>query len=183
MDNSNSSRTINEMIDDMQNILENHKDGIFGSKFPKDEILQIIENIRYELPREINQAQRIVNKADDIIKDAHIAAQDKIKAAEDEIERMSMETEIVRIANENADAILYDAENRKADMENGAINYSYQMLDNTLKKIQRVSNNLDDIIRNFNKMADDVQRYLDKELEAINEEKEVLSNYFDRENL
>lgn len=161
--------SVYELLENLEDVVEKAKQVPLSSsvKVSREEIFEIIENIRLALPQEIKQAQRIVHNSESIIDNAHASANNIINSANDTAEKMTMEHEITKRAREEAEAIITDARNKAEDMRMGAIEYADQMLENTENQIKAVFDN-------FSKRSNNILDYLSKETDAIFGEREAL---------
>lgn len=153
---------ITAMLDEIDDILETSKPVRFSSKVAvdADEILDIIENIRFNLPEEVKQAQRIIDNSDKIIKDANNKAMSIIKEAEKEAEKLTADHEIIKMAKEQASAIMDDAKSTARSMRIGAVEYADELL---AKTEQAIKESLDVMTRN----ARETENILSKEIDII----------------
>lgn len=161
--------SIYTLLDTLEDIVENAKAIPLTQKVgvSKDELFDIIGEIRLNLPGEIKQAQRIVHGSEKIIDEANSKANTIIRDAEAHAEKMTLEHEITKRAREEAEAIMLDARNKAESMRIGAIEYADQMLANTDAQIKSV-------LDNFTKRANNVQDFLASESDAIYGERQEL---------
>lgn len=161
--------SINDLLDALEDAIESAKAIPLTQKVSvsKDELFNIIGEIRLHLPGEIKQAQRIVHNSEKIIDEANSKANSIIRDAESNAEKMTLEHEITKRAKEEADAIMMEARTKAEDMRVGAIEYADQMLSNTEKQIRGV-------LDNFAKRSDSIQDFLNTEAEAIYGERQEL---------
>ena len=176
MDNS-----FNGLIEELEDVIEKAKAIPLSQRvsIDKNEVYDIISQIRLNIPAEIQQGQRIVAKANKFINDANIKASQIIRDAEAKAEKMTMDKEIVKRAQEQADAILADAnENARnildraneesKNMRMDSMKYADEILNNTLQCIQVVLNN-------YQKNSSKFDEYLSSEMDAILAERQELS--------
>lgn len=161
--------SIYSLLDTLEDIVENAKAIPLTQKVSvsKDELFEIIGEIRLNLPGEIKQAQRIVHGSEKIIDEANSKADSIIRDAEARAERMTLAHEITKRANEEAEAIMLQARNKADSLRVGAIEYADQMLANTETQIKNV-------LDNFTKRANNVQDFLSQEADAIYGERQEL---------
>jgi archaeal/vacuolar-type H+-ATPase subunit H len=161
--------SIYSLLDTLEDIVENAKAIPLTQKVSvsKDELLELIGEIRLNMPGEVKQAQRIVHGSEKIIDEANAKANSIIRDAESNAEKMTLEHEITKRAKEEAEAIMADARNRAEDMRIGSIEYADQMLANTEAQIKNV-------LDNFTKRANNVQDFLATESDAIYGERQEL---------
>lgn len=163
--------SIYSLLDTLEDIVENAKAIPLTQKVSvaKDDLFEIIGEIRLNLPGEIKQATRIVNGSEKIIDEANAKANSIIRDAEAEAERMILDHEITKRAKEEAEAIMMEARAKAENMRIGSIEYANQMLENTETQIKS-------ILDNFTKRANGVQDFLNTELDAIYGERQELRN-------
>ncbi|MGN1318145.1 MAG: hypothetical protein ACI4VF_03955 [Lachnospirales bacterium] len=161
--------SIYSLLDTLEDVIENAKPYPLMQKVAvsKDELFDIIGEIRLNLPGEIKQAQRIVHSSEKIINEANAKANTIIRDAEANAERMTLEHEITQRAKEEAEAIMTKARNEAEALRLGAIEYADQMLANTDAQIKSV-------LDNFTKRANNVQDFLATESDAIYGERQEL---------
>lgn len=90
------------LLETIEDMLENSKTLPFTNKavLDKEELLDIIKEIRLKLPEELKQAKVIKEEHDRIIEKANEEAQDIVKEAENRIISMIDEHEITKKAYE-----------------------------------------------------------------------------------
>ena len=100
----------------------------------KEELLEIIQEIRLKLPTDLEQAKWIKAERQNIINDARKEAEEIIKAANDKLVAMVDENEITKKATQAASEIM-DSANAEA---NAAKESSYQYADYLLENVENV---------------------------------------------
>ena len=100
----------------------------------KEELLEIIQEIRLKLPTDLEQAKWIKAERQNIISDARKEADEIIKAANDKLVAMVDENEITKKATQAASEIM-DSANAEA---NAAKESSYQYADYLLENVENV---------------------------------------------
>lgn len=94
-----------------------------------DKCLDIISDLRINLPDDIKDAERIVADKNGIIGDAEREAERIVAEAERRYDEMLSEHEITRKATEQAEAIIAQANAEAQDIRLGAIGYADEVLD------------------------------------------------------
>jgi cell division septum initiation protein DivIVA len=89
----------------------------------RDEILEIVDAARNELPEEIKQARWIVRDREELLTKARRDAEAVIEKAHAERNWMVSETEVARTAREEAERLLDDANERARQMRLEAEDY------------------------------------------------------------
>ncbi len=96
-----------------------------------DQLREILEDIRGNLPGELRQARAIVADRGDIIAKAKEEAEAHIRKAEEKAVQLVSQEEIVKQAQEKANEILNQAHQRARDMRKGAYDFSEDALHQT----------------------------------------------------
>ena len=139
MEENERGNEINEMLELMEDILEESKPVILSSKVQvdKDEMFDLIKDIRLRLPNEIQQSKWVVKDKTKILSQAQMEADMIVEEAHDIVKRMTMEHEITRLAQEEADRILHAARLDAREMHLGAVEYA----ESVLKEVEGNLNN------------------------------------------
>jgi vacuolar-type H+-ATPase subunit H len=138
---------------DILNLLERIEDIIEdASKLPlsskvmvdKEEVLEVINEIRLKLPDEINRASWVAKERQRILNEAQSEADELIGKVREQQNHLIEENEITRLAKSHANQLLQEAEQKANEMKMGAYNYS----DEILSKLQEKIGEINDIIEN-----------------------------------
>lgn len=134
---------------DILNLLERIEDIIEdASKFPlsskvmidKDEVLEVINEIRLKLPDEINRASWVAKERQRILNEAQSEADELIGKVQQQQKILIEENEIARSAKNYANQIIQEAEHRANEMKSGAYTYSDEILSKLQEKIRQINN-------------------------------------------
>lgn len=109
---------------------------------PADQLRDILDDIRANLPSELRQAQAIVADRGEIVTNAKREAEDIIRNAEDRARQMVSEEEIVLAARQKANEILISAQQHSRDMRKGANDFADDVLKSTEDLLTRQVNDL-----------------------------------------
>lgn len=122
-----------DYLDMIEDILESAKSFPFSNKISvdKENLLDIIGEIRLNMPNEIRQAQRIISDHDKIIKEANDKALLMIKEAERQCEKMANDHEVYKKAVEKANELLDEAKQSARDVRINAMCYADEILSKT----------------------------------------------------
>jgi cell division septum initiation protein DivIVA len=114
------------LIDKLDDLIHNAKTVPLTDtvRIEKEEIYDILDQMRASIPEEIKQARWIVKERQDMLAEAKREAERLIQEARDKAEEIASREEVVRIAHEQSDAILGEAEARAGEMSTGAIDYA-----------------------------------------------------------
>lgn len=133
---------------DILNLLERIEDIIEeASKFPlsnkvmidKDEILEVINEIRLKMPDEINRASWVAKERQRILNEAQSEADELIEKVKEQQKYLVEENEITRQAQKYANQLVEEAERKANEMKIGAYNYSDEILSKLQEKINEIN--------------------------------------------
>jgi len=98
----------------------------------REEIYDILDQMRATIPEEIKQARWIVKERQEMLAEAKREAERIIKEARDQRERLVSQEEIYRQAERAAEEIVEEARDREREIRLGAEDYADEIL-NTLE--------------------------------------------------
>ena len=153
------------LLETLEDILERSKTVPFTDKgiVSKNEILDIIKEIRLKLPDELKQAKWIKEERERIIEEARKDAEDIVKEAENRIISMIDEHEITKQANEKKKEIIATANDMYREYENNANIY----VDGVLKDAEETLVKLCEVINS-------VEMNIQSRIETVKEERKQL---------
>ena len=124
------------LLDELEEYLEGAKTVPFTNKCiaDKEDILDIIKEIRLKLPDELKQAKWIKEERNRILVEAQKEAEGIVKEAENRIISMIDEHEITRKAYEQKAQIIETANEMSREISKGTEDYA----DNILEKVESV---------------------------------------------
>lgn len=148
---------ISKLIEDLEIYIEDSKKALLSNNIvvDKEVIFKFIEDIRLNIPSEIKQAQRLVDNCDKIINEANMKATSIIKNAEEKAEKLTMEHEITKMAKEQAEIIMEEANVTSKSIRLGAVKYADEIIENA-------ENSIKETLDIFVKQASQVEDYLTK---------------------
>ena len=122
------------LLENIEDILEKSKGVPFSNKVlvDKEEILEIISELRLKLPEELKQAKWIKEERQRILVEAQKEADDIVKEAENRIISMIDEHEITKKAYEKKAEIIETANDMSREISKGTKDYA----DNVLNGIE-----------------------------------------------
>lgn len=140
---ANNNSRLEQLIDDIYEFVDTCKSTALSSNrivVPKDELLDLLDELRLRTPEEIKKYQRIVANRDAIINDAENKAALIIAEAEAKANKLISESEImgkaynqanelVRQANEEANRISEQVKKSADEITSGAFAYTNDLLD------------------------------------------------------
>lgn len=127
-------------VDDLEDIVETSSTIPLTGKImvEKEEILDILENLRRDLPLELTEATQIRKDKDLIIKDAHKEAGKIIQGAKAQADQLVAEDELVRKANARAQELMDTANEESNQIRTGARDYADKLLEQTQVQLSDV---------------------------------------------
>ena len=138
---------------DILNLLERIEDIIEdASKFPlsskvmidKEEVLEVINEIRLKLPDEINRASWVAKERQRILNEAQNEADELISKVTAQQKALIEDSEITRQAKKYANQLIQEAEQKANEMKSGAYDYSDEILSKLQEKIRDINNIIED---------------------------------------
>lgn len=122
------------LLETLEDILERSKGVPFSTKcvVDKDEVLEIIKEVRLKLPDELKQAKWVKEERQRILDEAQREADSIVKEAENRIISMIDEHEITKKAYEQKNRIIENANDMAREISNGTKAYA----DNILAGVQ-----------------------------------------------
>jgi hypothetical protein len=135
-----------ELLDQIEEIIENGTNVPFtGGKciVNRDEVLEILQEIRLRLPEDMKQAKRIVEEKSRILAEAQQEAENIINNAESRIAALVDEHEITKKAYEQAEVIISNAKKNAREIRLGTREYA----DSILGKVEEILEDTLDVIK------------------------------------
>lgn len=126
------------LLETLEEVLENSRNLPFSSKgvVDKNEMLDLIKEIRLKLPDELKQAKWIKEERQRILVEAQKEADDIVKEAENRIISMIDEHEITRKAYEQKAEIIETANEMSREISKGTKDYADSILQNIETALQ-----------------------------------------------
>ncbi|MBQ9030767.1 MAG: hypothetical protein IJ106_04850 [Parasporobacterium sp.] len=151
----------------------------------KDEIADLLDDLRQNIPDEVRKYQRIIANRDAIIRDAQDKADEMIRKANEMTSTLVSEHEIMQQAFREANQVMENA-NRQAEMilENATAEANdikasaVQYTDESLGNIQDILNTA---IEGLTVKYDGVMRSLESSLEVASKDRQALRAFYSQE--
>ena len=133
------------LLETIEEILENSRKVPFVHKniVDKDEIIELVQEIRLKLPDELKQAKWVKEERTRIIQEAKKEGEDIVKEAENRIIAMIDEHEITRKAYDEKQRILDSANEMAKEMSEGTKEYADTILAEIEGTISSLKDNID----------------------------------------
>jgi vacuolar-type H+-ATPase subunit H len=96
----------------------------------REEIYDILDQMRSTIPEEIKQARWIVKERQEMLAEAKAEAERLVAEAQERAENLANEQEVVRLAEKTAQQIVEDAREREREIRLGAEDYADEVLGN-----------------------------------------------------
>ena len=94
----------------------------------REKALDLIEEIKAQLPAEMAEAKRLVSARDEFIRNAKNEAESVRKMAEERARKMVEEQEVVRAAKARAEEMIATADNKSRELRRAANEYVAESL-------------------------------------------------------
>jgi len=122
------------LIDKLDDLVHNARQLPIGGqvRVDKEEIYDILDQMRATIPEEIKQARWIVKERQEMLAEAKKEAERIIKDARERQEQLVGEEEVTKQAERAAEDIIEDARTREREIRLGAEDYADEIL-NTLE--------------------------------------------------
>ena len=119
------------LIDKLDEIVNNARPMPMTDKvmIDREEIYDILDQMRTTIPEEIKQARWIVKERQEMLAEAKTESDRIVKEANEQAERLVSEEEVVKMAERNAAQIMEDARAREREIRLGAEDYADEVLE------------------------------------------------------
>lgn len=164
--------TILELLNLLEDLLEQSSTMPFTGKVMvnRDELLDIITDIRLKLPNEIKQSKWVLEERNKILIDAQKEADTIIKEGGSAVNKLVDEHEITKLAKVSSEKIIAEAKYTAKEMRLGAIEYA----DEVLALMQTTMN---DSMESTNKQSQEMLALMEN---VINASKEAIYNQIEK---
>jgi vacuolar-type H+-ATPase subunit H len=149
-----------DYLDDIEEVLESSKSLPFTNKISveKERVLDILNEIRLNLPDDIRSAQRILGDHDRIVAEAERKSQGILEAAENEAKIRTNNHEIFRRASDQASETVEEAKKNARDLRLNAMDYADSMLKDAEEQVKEYRANMEQqhkkVMDYFNQLID-----------------------------
>ena len=96
----------------------------------REEIYDLLDQMRSTIPEEIKQARWIVKERQEMLAEAKQEAERLLSEAQERAEKLAADTEVVRLAEKNAQQIMEDGRDQERQIRLGAEDYADEVLGN-----------------------------------------------------
>lgn len=129
-----------ELVDELEELVETASQVPLTGKVmvDREEVLEILNDLRSEVPAEVAEAAKITKNKDSILNDAKVEAERMLELAKSKAEEYINEDELVIKANERADEVLKNASEESVQIREGARDYADSLLENTQVNLSEI---------------------------------------------
>lgn len=161
--------TVLQLLDELEELLDQSRAMPFSNKVTvdKDEIYDIIQEIRMRLPNEIKQSKWVIEERNKILIDAQKEADEILNDTKQRAGRLVEEHEVTKMAYEQATAIIEDGKKTSREMRLGAVDYADQVLAITEDRLQ-------EMLAEFQKENQKTMEFFSSKLNTIYENRQEL---------
>lgn len=133
------------VLETLEDLVEKSSGVPFSGKclVDREEVLEIIKEMRLKLPDDIKQAKWVKEERQRILLQAQKEANDILKDAENKIASLVDEHEITKKAYEQANEIIAGAQKNAREIRLGAREYA----DSVLNKVEEILTDANDVIK------------------------------------
>ncbi len=148
------------LIDEIEDIVETAGSLLLTSKVlvQKEELLDIISELRIKLPDEIKQAAWIKEERERIISEANKDAEQIIKETRLKLEELVSKEEVLKEANERAKDIMNKAQIASTNLKRSSLEYSDKLLMNAQENLKDMITTLNENRTELRKMSASVSQ-------------------------
>jgi hypothetical protein len=120
------------LIDKLDDIIHNARSVPLTDSvmIDREEMYDILDQMRSTIPEEIKQARWIVKERQEMLAEAKQEAERVLSEAQERADRLASDTEVVHLAERNAQQIMEDARERERETRLGAEDYADEVLGN-----------------------------------------------------
>lgn len=132
--------TVMKLLDEIEEVLDQSRAVPFSSKVnvDKEEIYDIIAEIRTRLPNEIKQSKWVLEERNKILIDAKKEADAIVKSTQEQVAKLVEDHEVTKQAYERANEIVEESKKTAKEMRIGAIEYADEVLSMAEKNLKNM---------------------------------------------
>ena len=118
--------TVLKLLEELEQVVDEGRSSPFSNKVQvdKDEIFEIIDEIKMKLPNEIKQSKWVIEERNKILVDAQKEADEMLKEAEVRLGKLVEEHAVTKKAYEQAAEVMDATKKSAKEMRLGAIEYA-----------------------------------------------------------
>ena len=134
--------TVIDLLNELEEVLDNSRAVPFSNRVSvdKEELYEIITEIRMKLPNELKQSKWVIEERNKILIDAQKEADEIVKNAEERVKRMVDENEVTKMGYEEAVENVDSAKKTSKAMRIGAMEYAEEVLGTAQDRLRELKN-------------------------------------------
>lgn len=143
-----------KLLDELEEIIESSPNVPLSGKalMDREELLEILKEIRIVLPDEIKQAQWIKQERNAILEEAQNEADSLMGQAKEHVQSLIENDTIVKESSKKAEGILQKAEETAREISRGSLTYADGILEKLQSDLSSVMEALEDNRRELHEM-------------------------------
>ena len=137
--------TVLKLLEELEQVVDEGRSSPFSNKVQvdKDEIFEIIDEIKMKLPNEIKQSKWVIEERNKILVDAQKEADEMLKEAEVRLSKLVEEHAVTQKAYEQAAEIMDAAKKRAKEMRLGAIDYADDVMGVAEQRLREMQDSIE----------------------------------------
>ena len=181
-----SEKYLHEMIDDIEILIDEAKPARFNPGkvvIDRDVLITVIEELRKQIPGEVERSHKVMMNKDAILEDARIKAQNIVDQAAREAGELIDENEIVEMAKmrakeieeaalNHANDVIHNANEEAEQVRYGALQYTCDIMEDVQDYITKVK-------EGQRSLFDQLLSTLDSDIESISTNYEEIRQQLD----
>lgn len=159
------------LLDQLDELIDEGKPSFLSGKLAvdKDQIVDIIRDIRLKLPTELQQSLWIVQERNKILAEAQKEAHLIIEEAQDKLESLIDRNEVTAYARERAENIIESARVDARQIHMGAVDYADDVFEDTERRLKMMVDAIHQEVQDFeNEAMNTLRRIYDNRRELKN---------------
>ena len=118
--------TVEELLNMLFDMIDEARNAPLSSEkcvLERDKALDLVEDIKAQLPVELAEARKVLNNRNELVASAKREAEDLRKRAENEARRLVGETEVIAVARQKAAEMMAQAEQKSKEVRSATNQY------------------------------------------------------------
>lgn len=148
------------LLDQLEDLIEEGKTNFLSGKvaIDKDEMVEIIRDIRLKLPTEVQHSVWIMEERNKILEEAEKEAYVIVEDAREQMQRMIEKDQITEFAKERAENIIATAKADAKEMHMGAVAYAQDTCKDVEQRLKYTLESIHQEVQSFEAYITDLLR-------------------------